>query len=115
LASIANYLRRFGWVCDAPVYVEIGSALKAQDLQEAFAKGRKALLPLTRVAAVQGVKLPASPANKDLSIVGLELDDQGGMRFVAGYPNFQAITAWNHSNRYAMAVSELSEFLAEMK
>jgi len=28
---------------------------------------------------------------------------------VAGYPNFQAITEWNHSNRYAMAVTELAE------
>ena len=34
------------------------------------------------------------------------------MRYVAGYPNFQAITAWNHSNRYAMAVTELAEKLA---
>lgn len=43
-----------------------------------------------------------------MTIVGLERDDDT-IRYVAGYPNFQAITAWNHSNRYAMAVTELAE------
>ncbi len=115
LASIANYLRRYGWVYEAPIYAEIGSALKAPILEKAYAKGRKARVSVVRIEQAQGIKLPASPANKDLSIVGLELDKEGGMRFVAGYPNFQAITAWNNSNRYAMAVTELSEFLAGVK
>jgi membrane-bound lytic murein transglycosylase B len=35
------------------------------------------------------------------------------MRYVAGYPNFQAITKWNNSNRYAMAVTELAERFRE--
>lgn len=115
LASIANYLRRYGWVNDAPLYAEIGSDLKGTDLTKAYKKGRKGRVSLARVEAVQGLKLPMSPANKDLSIVGLELDEKGDMRYVAGYPNFQAITAWNHSNRYAMAVSELSELLSGVK
>jgi membrane-bound lytic murein transglycosylase B len=48
-----------------------------------------------------------------VTIVGLEKDPAqgGGYRYVAGYPNFQAITQWNHSNRYAMAVTELAEAL----
>lgn len=115
LASIANYLRRYSWVHGAPIYAEIGPTLKGRDLQKAYKKGRKGRVSVARIEEAQGVKLPASPANKDLSIVGLELDKEGGMRFVAGYPNFQAITAWNNSNRYAMAVTELSEFLAGIK
>lgn len=111
LASIANYLHRFGWVYKASIYREIGSNLKSDLLKEAFEKGRKGFVPMADVARVQGVSLPPSPDNKKLTIVGLELKD-GGMRYVAGYPNFQAITAWNHSNRYAMAVTELSEKLA---
>ncbi|MDR9500308.1 MAG: lytic murein transglycosylase [Desulfurivibrionaceae bacterium] len=112
LGSIANYLKQFGWIQDAPLYAEIGPALQAQDLQDAYAKGRKGRVSRSRIEAVQGRHVPAVPGDKELSVVGLELDEQGGMRFVAGYPNFQAITAWNHSNRYAMAVSELSELLA---
>jgi membrane-bound lytic murein transglycosylase B len=115
LGSIANYLKRYGWVHDAPLYAEIGSGLKDSSLKKAYEKGRKGRVGVAAVEKIQGLKLPASPANKDLSIVGLELDDKGAMRYVAGYPNFQAITAWNHSNRYAMAVSELSEYLAGVK
>ncbi|MBI5558504.1 MAG: lytic murein transglycosylase [Deltaproteobacteria bacterium] len=108
LASIANYLHRFGWVFRAPIYYEIGLGLKSPRLEEALQKGRKGFVPVQDVAQLQGLTLPASPAGKEVTIVGLELEN-GGMRYVAGYPNFQAITAWNNSNRYAMAVTELAE------
>lgn len=112
LASIANYLHRFGWVYEAPVYAEIGRTLQSSRLQEAYEKGRKGFVPLEAVERDQGISLPSSPEGRKVTIVGLELDEDGGMRYVAGYPNFQAITAWNHSNRYAMAVTELAEKLA---
>ncbi len=108
LASIANYLHRFHWTFGAPVYWELGSELKDEKLNAAFRKGRKGLVPWQEVKKLQGVDLKPAPDNRDLTIVGLELAD-GGMRFVAGYPNFQAITKWNNSNRYAMAVTELAE------
>jgi membrane-bound lytic murein transglycosylase B len=111
LASIANYLHRFGWVFHAPIYREIGPVLKSEALENAYKKGRKGFVPVAEVAQAQGVTLPPAPDNKQVTIVGLELAD-GGMRYVAGYPNFQAITAWNNSNRYAMAVVELAEKLA---
>ncbi len=111
LASIANYLHRFGWVYKAAVYREIGENLNNKAMKEAFDKGRKGFVTMPEVAAAQGVNLPPAPGGKKLTIVGLERED-GSMRYVAGYPNFQAITAWNHSNRYAMAVVELSEKLA---
>ena len=111
LASIANYLSRFGWVLKAPVYVDIGAELKTQELISAHLKGRKGWVDYRTVAEAQNVDLPPPPDNKKLTIVGLEQDPSrgGGFRYVAGYPNFQAITEWNHSNRYAMAVTELAE------
>ncbi|MFA7384219.1 MAG: lytic murein transglycosylase [Desulfurivibrionaceae bacterium] len=112
LASIANYLQRFGWTFNAPVYREIGVSLKGETLEKAYAQGRKGFVSRAAVEKIQNVELPPSPENKELTIVGLELPD-GGMRYVAGYPNFQAITKWNNANRYAMAVSELAEKLKE--
>ncbi len=112
LASIANYLKNFNWTLGAPIYRDLGMELKDERLQEAYAKGRKGLLPWQLVAEVQQVELAAPPENRKLTIVGLEKKD-GTMRFVAGYPNFQAITKWNNSNRYAMAVSELAERIRE--
>ncbi|WP_457573170.1 lytic murein transglycosylase [Desulfolithobacter sp.] len=113
LASIANYLKSFGWKLDAPVYAELGPELKSQKLLSAYLKGRKAKLPLEEVEKLQQLDLPPCPGKCRVTIVGLELppDNTNTMRYVAGYPNFQAITAWNHSNRYAMAVTELAEAL----
>ena len=65
------------------------------------------------VERVQGVTLPSGSYSKKISIVGLELED-GGTRFVAGFPNFYAITRWNNSSRYAMAVAELSEHFTKV-
>lgn len=112
LASIANYLRRFGWVFKAPVYHELGQKLKGEKLEKAYAKGRKGFVSRAAVKKIQDIDLPPSPENKELTIVGLELRD-GTMRYVAGYPNFQSITKWNNSNRYAMVAAELAEKFRE--
>mgnify|MGYP001545905176 CR=1 FL=1 len=111
LASIANYLKRFHWTLNGQRYVDIGNELKSQSLISANLKGRKGRVPYQEVSAAQQLDLPTPPGNRDLSIVGLELSpaDGGGYRYVAAYPNFHAITEWNHSNRYAMAVIELAE------
>jgi membrane-bound lytic murein transglycosylase B len=113
LASIANYLHRYHWVLDAPLYVDIGSELKGQELINASTQGTKSRIDWQVVSIIQGIKLPPPPGDKQLSIVGLEKSpfNGGGFRYIAAYPNFQAITAWNNSNRYAMAVCELAEAL----
>ncbi len=112
LASIANYLHRFHWTFAAPIYWELGPELKDQQLVAAYEKGRKGLVPWKLAAEKQKNDMPSSPMDKKVTMVGLELEN-GGMRYVAGYPNFQAITKWNNSNRYAMAVTELAEKLKE--
>lgn len=111
LASIANYLKRHQWTFKAPVYAELGSALNDWELRDAEQQGRKAKVPHAVVCRLQGLRLPPSPGDRPLTIVGLELPPGSPFpkRFVAAYPNFQAITEWNHSNRYAMVVSELAE------
>jgi len=114
LASIANYLKAFHWVFSAPRYAELGHELKDKRLVAAKLKGRKGRVPWQIVHDYQNPNIPPSPGNRPLSIIGLELPpgSKYGFRYVAGYPNFQAITEWNHSNRYAMAVCELAEKLA---
>lgn len=111
LASIANYLKQYHWTLGGPIYADLGNNLKDKRLIAANLKGRKGRVDWQIVRNVQKHDIPPSPGNRKLSIVGLELPpDQGEqMRYIAGYPNFQAITEWNHSNRYAMAVTELSE------
>lgn len=111
LASIANYLRFFHWTLGAPLYVDIGKSLTGPEVLRANSKGRKGVVDYLTVQKEQAIALPIPPDNRPLTIVGFQKDPAtgGGKRYIAGYPNFQAITEWNHSNRYAMAVSELAE------
>jgi len=111
LASIANYLAKFHWQYGAPRAIELGRELQDAQLVAAFHQGRKGRVSVKQVTQALGRPLPEPPGGRDLAIVGLELspDQGGGLRYLAGYPNFQAITQWNHSNRYAMVVLELAE------
>ncbi len=110
LASIANYLHFFHWSLNTPYYIDIGSKLRGKAVKAAEKKGRKGLIDYTVLAQEQNIALPPPPENRPVTIIGLEGDPAkgGGKRYIAGYPNFQAITEWNHSNRYAMVVSELA-------
>lgn len=110
-ASIAHYLKTFGWVLGAPLYAELGHELKSDILQEAYKAGRKGRVDWRQLTALQNIDIVQPANNGSLSIVGLELapNDRGALRFVAGYPNMQAITEYNHSNKYAMVVAEMVE------
>ena len=110
-ASIANYLKVFGWKLHAPVYADIGGSLKSEELTAAYNNGRKAMIDWDILAKTQQVPIPMPPDQGQLNIIGLELSPQegGGLRFIAGYPNFQAITEYNRSGKYAMAVTEMAE------
>ena len=110
-ASIANYLRNYKWALHGPVFVEMGNTLKTDLLFDIYKKGRKGRLAWRKVAKDQKITLPRPQANGQLSIIGLKKTPLlgGGMRFVAGYPNLHAITEYNHSNKYAMAVAEMAE------
>jgi membrane-bound lytic murein transglycosylase B len=110
-ASIANYLKNFGWTLHGPLYFEIGFKLHSEALTEVYNEGRKGRIDWQQLATIQKTTLPRPVPEERLSIVGLELPPRsgGGMRFIAGYPNFQAITEYNHSSKYAMAVAEMAE------
>jgi membrane-bound lytic murein transglycosylase B len=110
-ASIANYLQNFGWTLHAPVYAEIGNKLKSELLVTTKEEGRKGMLDWQVVAKTQRIPLAPPPLNGKLSIIELELSEKEGAdkRYVAGYPNFHAITEYNHSQKYAMTVSEMAE------
>jgi membrane-bound lytic murein transglycosylase B len=116
LGSIANYLHRFHWQLDATIYYELGNKLDDESLIAAYKKGRKGLISWQTVAKAYKLTTPAVTEKQKVSIVGLKLapTDQHDYRFIAGFTNFQAITKWNHSNHYAMAVTELAAALSNL-
>lgn len=110
-ASIAHYLQEFGWTLDSPVYVDLGSSLKTKQLKELAKLGRKGTIDWRELSSEQELQLPRPSGNGLLSVVGLEQSPfkGGGFRYVALYPNFKTITKYNHSTKYAMAVSEMAK------
>jgi membrane-bound lytic murein transglycosylase B len=110
-ASIANYLHKFGWMPHAPIYAELGRELLSKTLVEVYNSGRTGRIDWRQLSSLQNISLIRPQKDESLSIIGLERSPQdgGGMRFIAGYPNLQAITEYNHSSKYAMAVAEMAE------
>lgn len=113
-ASIANYLHSHNFHFDGPYYADIGSQLHSPELQAAYQAGSSGKVTLQQIEVSQKLSIPQVGNDRQLEIAGLARspEDGGGMRYVAGYRNFQAITAYNHSHRYAMTVCELAKGLA---
>ena len=108
-ASVGNYLKEHGWNAGEPVLDEaVVDPAKAQDLD-----GRTLALNET-IGSLKGkgvgidTSLPA-----DTPALMIALDEEGGVHWRVGYPNFYAITRYNHSLMYAMAVYELAAALKQ--
>ena len=113
LASIAHYLKKHKWTLNSPLYWDLGNELRDKLLVKAYHEGWRGRVDWQNVHDRQAPGIPPSPGNRQLSIVGLKM--HGGsdeIRYFAGYPNFQAVTHWNHSNRYAMAAAQLAEAIS---
>lgn len=111
IGSVANYLREYGWRSGEPIAfpLPLGIAMPAQwetagmkpsilikDLESAGIRLEQNLSPTTLV-----------------SLVRLENEDTS--EYWLGLDNFYAITRYNHSNLYAMAVYQLSREILALK
>ena len=105
IGSVARYLQGHGWTRDENIYAEVILPLSesARPLL-----GRKAeLIHDTATLLDAGVNFDASGSSEKSAL--LYLNEANGRRYIVGYRNFYAITRYNHSINYALAVSELSE------
>lgn len=105
VASVANYFKVHGWQAGAPVLVEA----QADPSVMATLDPRNLQLNDT-VAGLRGrgVEFDAPVAPETAAILlPAELQDRPNVR--VGFQNFQVITRYNRSIRYAMAVHDLAE------
>jgi membrane-bound lytic murein transglycosylase B len=104
-ASVGNYLKEHGWNEGEPVLSEatVENPAKAQVLD-----GRKLALEETVGSLkAKGVDFDSSlPADAPALLIAA--DEPDGVHWRVGYSNFYAITRYNHSALYAMAVYELA-------
>jgi membrane-bound lytic murein transglycosylase B len=107
IGSVAHYLGEFGWRRGLPTHYEVKppvetsarALLLAPDILPTFTAGEMA-----ERGAVLGAD--ARAAETTLALVELQNGD-AAPSYVAGTPNFYAITRYNWSSYYALAVIEL--------
>jgi membrane-bound lytic murein transglycosylase B len=103
-ASVGNYLKEHGWSEGEPVL----SDATVESVKPAELDGRKLALDETVGSLkAKGVDFDSSmPADAPALLIAA--DEPDGVHWRVGYNNFYAITRYNHSALYAMAVYELA-------
>src|SRR5271165_603813 len=108
-ASIGNYFKEHGWVAGEPVLSEATLESDAAPLSD----GRKLSLAETvGTLRAQGIRFD-TPLGINAPALLIAVDQPDGVHWRVGYENFYAITRYNHSPLYAMAVYELASAVKE--
>ncbi len=112
IGSVAHYLAEHGWQPEWPTYFDIKPPQDDQALAKLLAPD---IVPSFSAADMQGlgVALSASGQNHPgpLALVLLQNGSEAPT-LVAGTSNFYAITRYNQSSYYAMAVIQLGEVVS---
>ena len=109
IGSVANYFKRHGWKAGEPVAQLVTGAKKGFD--EEIKAGYKPSLDVKSLID-KGIILGSS-LDKDAKVALLEMESDDGNEYWVASPNFFAITRYNHSPLYAMAVFQLSEAIRQ--
>lgn len=103
IGSVANYLRRHGWEAGQP----ITAAAPATPAAASLGGTDPALKYTVSELVAGGVSAPgAKPGTRKAALIRLETEQ--GDEYHLGFQNFYAITRYNHSALYAMAVTQLA-------
>lgn len=108
IGSIANYLKRHGWVANQSI------VHKARIADEPITLKEKGLKPsLTRAdLTAENVAVDELPNGDDLLSV-FSLTQKNGEEYWVARQNFYSITRYNHSRMYAMAVTQLAQAIRQ--
>jgi membrane-bound lytic murein transglycosylase B len=109
IASVANYLHEYGWTPGGPVLAEthldpdpsFQIEPRNLDLNETLAS-----------LAARGVRADVA-LEPETPVVLISAEQKDGPAYRVGFHNFSVITHYNHSARYAMAVYELAQAVAQ--
>lgn len=113
IGSVANYLAKHGWKRDQPIAIEV-SVANRQVAAPYFQTG-PVRPPKTSLATLKniGVQTPYNASNP-VTLMQFEVSPND-YEYWIGFYNFYVITRYNHSNMYALAVSQLAHAINERK
>jgi len=107
-ASTANYFREMGWETGGPVLSEV-----ELDPDPTFVIDTRNFKPNETVQSLglQGVHVKANVPGETPALI-LSAEQKDGPAYRVGFSNFEVITRYNRSVKYAMAVNDLAEAIA---
>lgn len=109
IGSVGNYFVEHGWQGGEDVVVR--ARISADYDAELVNKLVKPELNMAALA-LRGFS-PVLSLSPETKAIPLRLEGEAGLEFWLGLQNFYTITRYNHSFRYAMAVTQLAEQLAK--
>lgn len=112
IGSVAHYLAQFGWQRDLPTHYEVTAPQEAASRAELLAPD---IVPsfTPQEFIDRGAALPEEARRHPGKLALVELQNaEAAPSYVAGTENFYALTRYNWSSYYAMAVIELGRAVA---
>lgn len=111
IGSVANYFKAHGWVAGQPVVSR--AVVLGERVDEGLTPGIEPASTVAQLRALGWSSQDALP--DDLSVTAFRLDGEQGPEYWMGLKNFYAITRYNRSVMYAMAVHQLSQQLVQAR
>jgi membrane-bound lytic murein transglycosylase B len=105
IGSVANYLKRHGWQPDGTIAVS--AQISGNGYKDLLELGIKPKVPLDDLSK-HGVKITGDPVGEQRGAL-IELELRSAKEHWVVMENFYAITRYNHSKLYAMAVTQLAQ------
>jgi peptidoglycan lytic transglycosylase B len=109
IASVANYFKEHGWVADGPVLAE---AVLQPDAPVVADPTNLALNETIAGLRAKGVDFDPAAQTAATPVLLVPAEQQLGPSYRVGFKNFEVITRYNRSVRYAMAVHDLATTIA---
>lgn len=111
-ASVANYLKTFGWKRNGLTYLPARFAGDSPEAQNKVEMGIRKTIPIAKAVELGiQIPLPASIQKDEAVSFALYQPQEGTEALLALFGNFRTITSYNYSLNYALVVADLSEML----
>ncbi len=110
IASVANYFKENGWVKGGPVLSE---AVVEPDAPVVADAGNLTLNDTVAGLKAKGVDFDTASQPESARALLIPAEQQDGPAYRVGFKNFEVITRYNRSVRYAMAVHDLATTIAD--
>lgn len=111
IGSVASYFKRHGWVAGEQVVSRASAS--GEQVDQGLSPGLDPVMSVGELRALGWASHDALPAG--LPVTAFRLEGASGSEYWMGLNNFYAITRYNRSVMYAMAVYQLSESLVQAR